>query len=82
MKRPPPVRWSLFADQRGVVFLEFLIAFVPMWTFFLCVVQLALITYANLMVKHSADLGRAFGRRGSPRRSQRIRGRTRDERRA
>jgi len=35
--------------------LEFLIAFVPVWTFFLCVVQLAFITHANLMVKHSAD---------------------------
>jgi len=46
---------SLVTDRRGVVFLEFLIAFVPTWTFFLCVVQLALITHANLMVKHSAD---------------------------
>ena len=55
MKRQPPSVGSLFREQRGVVFLEFLIAFVPMWTFFLCVVQLALITYANLMVKHSAD---------------------------
>jgi len=35
--------------------LEFLIAFVPLWTFFLCLVQLAFITQANLMVKHSAD---------------------------
>lgn len=49
-----PLR-RLLADQRGVVFLEFLIAVVPMWTFFLCLVQLALITQANLMVKHSAD---------------------------
>jgi len=46
---------SLFADKRGVVFLEFLIAFVPMWTFFLCILQLAFIAHANLMVKHSAD---------------------------
>jgi Flp pilus assembly protein TadG len=46
---------SLRADQHGVVFVEFLIAFVPMWTFFLCVVQLAFIAHANLMVKHSAD---------------------------
>jgi len=46
---------SLVSDQCGVVFLEFLIAFVPLWTFFLCVVQLAFITQANLMVKHSAD---------------------------
>ena len=46
---------SLFVDKRGVVFLEFLIAFVPMWTFFLCVLQLAFIGHADLMVKHSAD---------------------------
>lgn len=46
---------SLCADKRGVVFLELLIAFVPMWTFFLCVLQLAFIGYADLMVKHSAD---------------------------
>ena len=55
MNRPPPVRCLPLADQRGVVFLEFLIAFVPMWAFFLCIVQLAFITHANLMVKHSAD---------------------------
>ena len=55
MKRPPQVAGSLLADQRGVVFVEFLIAFVPMWVFFLCLVQLAFITHANLMVKHSAD---------------------------
>ncbi|MGB5547931.1 MAG: hypothetical protein WBM74_15255, partial [Polyangiales bacterium] len=46
---------SLLADRRGVVFLELLIAFVPMWTFFLCVLQLAFVAQANLMVKHSAD---------------------------
>jgi hypothetical protein len=42
-------------DKRGVVFLEFLIAFVPLWTLFLAVVQLAFIAYADLLVKHSAD---------------------------
>jgi hypothetical protein len=46
---------SLLVDKRGVVFLELLIAFVPMWTFFLCVLQLAFIGHADLMVKHSAD---------------------------
>lgn len=46
---------SLLFDESGVVFLELLIAFVPMWTFFLCVLQLAFIAQANLMVKHSAD---------------------------
>lgn len=46
---------ELVHDLRGVVFLEFLVAFMPVWTFALCVFQLALITRANLMVKHSAD---------------------------
>ncbi len=46
---------SLFADKCGVVFLELLIAFVPMWSFFLCILQLALIGHADLIVKHSAD---------------------------
>lgn len=35
--------------------MEFLVAFVPIWTFFLCVVQLAFIVQADLMVKSSAD---------------------------
>ena len=42
-------------DESGVVLLEFLIAFVPLWTFFLAVVQLAFVAYADLLVKHSAD---------------------------
>lgn len=46
---------TLFADRRGVVFLELLVAFVPMWTFFLCILQLAFIGHADLIVKHSAD---------------------------
>lgn len=45
----------LLADQSGVVFVEFLMAFVPVWTFFLCVVQLAFLAPANLMVKNAAD---------------------------
>lgn len=45
----------LFRDQSGVVFLEFLIGFVPIWILFLCSVQLAFIAQANLLVKHAAD---------------------------
>jgi Flp pilus assembly protein TadG len=45
----------LLRDLRGVVFLEFLIAFIPVWSFSLCIFQLALIARANLIVKHSAD---------------------------
>ena len=46
---------ALFVDRRGTVFLEFLVVFVPLWTFFLSLVQLALISHANLIVKHAAD---------------------------
>ncbi len=54
------MRWfgngeALLTDLRGTVFLEFLIVFVPLWTFFLSLVQLALISHANLVVKHAAD---------------------------
>lgn len=52
---PRPSRPRLLPDESGVVFLELLIAFLPIWTFFLCVLQLAFIAQANLMVKHSAD---------------------------
>jgi hypothetical protein len=55
MKHPQQVPPSLIANQTGVVFTEFLVAFIPVWSFFLCVAQLAFITQANLMVKHSAD---------------------------
>lgn len=51
---PWPLR-RLLTEQRGVVFLEFLVAFIPIWVFFLCLIQLALISRANLMVKHAAD---------------------------
>jgi hypothetical protein len=55
MKSAPPTVQALFADQSGVVLLEFLVTFVPVWTFCLCIFQLALIAEANLMVKHAAD---------------------------
>lgn len=48
-------RCDLVRDHRGVAYLEFLIAFLPLWTFALCIFQLALIAQANLMVRHAAD---------------------------
>lgn len=48
-------RRSLLPDDEGTVFLEFLVSFVPVWIFSLCVFQLALIARANLVVKHAAD---------------------------
>ena len=50
-----PSRLHLSHCESGAVFLEFLVAFLPIWTFALCTFQLALIARANLMVKHSAD---------------------------
>ena len=46
---------TLHQDCSGVVFLEVLISFVPLWTLFLCAAQLAFISQANLLVKHAAD---------------------------
>jgi hypothetical protein len=51
----PVAAQGIREDERGVVFLEFLIALVPVWTFFLTLVQLAFVAHANLLVKHSAD---------------------------
>ncbi len=39
----------------GAVSLEFLIAFPPLWVFFLCVFQLVLVARADLLVRHAAD---------------------------
>jgi hypothetical protein len=44
-------------DARGVVMLEFLIAFVPIFTLFLGTVQLALLAAAQLVVQHAAICG-------------------------
>ncbi|HKO46848.1 MAG TPA: hypothetical protein VJV79_03955 [Polyangiaceae bacterium] len=41
-------------DQRGVVFVEFLIAFLPVYTFFLCLIQLALLFVVRLVTEHTA----------------------------
>ncbi|MGD8825034.1 MAG: hypothetical protein PVI24_08655, partial [Myxococcales bacterium] len=46
---------ALAEDCSGVVFTEFLVAFVPLWIFFLCLVQLAWVARADLIVKHAAD---------------------------
>lgn len=40
--------------ERGAVYVEFLIAFLPLFSFFLCLVQLAMLQTANLIVKHAA----------------------------
>lgn len=41
-------------DARGAIFVEFLIAFLPVYVFFLCVVQLGLIFSVRLVTEHAA----------------------------
>lgn len=45
---------SLGADSRGAVYVEFLIAFMPVYVFFLCVVQLGLLFTVRLITEHAA----------------------------
>jgi hypothetical protein len=53
-QRPPA---GLCDDTRGAVYVEFLIAFMPVFVFFLCLLQLALLFSAKLLVEHAATEG-------------------------
>ncbi len=46
---PSPLR-----DMRGAVYVEFLIAFLPFLTFFLCLWQVSILYYTKLVVDHAA----------------------------
>ena len=48
---------TLATSARGVVYVEFLLCFIPVFMLFLGVVQLALISGAKLVVKHAAYRG-------------------------
>lgn len=48
------VRLGAARDQRGAVYVEFLLAFVPLFTLFLGVTQISLIFGAQLVVEHAA----------------------------
>lgn len=50
-------RVPLACDTGGVVYVEFLIAFVPIFIFFLAMVQLSLIAVARIVVQHAAVRG-------------------------
>lgn len=52
-----PSRAGLRDDTRGAVYVEFLIAFLPVFVFFLCLLQLALLFSAKLLVEHAATEG-------------------------
>jgi hypothetical protein len=43
-----------FACERGAVFVEFLIAFLPVYVFFLCLLQLAVLFSVRLVTEHAA----------------------------
>ncbi len=47
-------RRSLARDTRGAAYVEFLLAFVPLFVLFLGIVQVALLFSADLVVKHAA----------------------------
>lgn len=48
---------ALWRDESGAVYVEFLIAFMPVFVFFLCLLQLALLFSSQLVVEHSAVQG-------------------------
>lgn len=54
---PDASRAGLRDDTRGAVYVEFLIAFMPVFVFFLCLLQLALLFSAKLLVEHAATEG-------------------------
>jgi len=45
---------GLGRDCRGAVYVEFLIAFLPVYTFFLCVIQIGLLFTVKLITEHAA----------------------------
>lgn len=45
---------AFFRGKRGAVYVELMIAFMPVFTFFLCLLQLALVFTARLFVEHTA----------------------------
>jgi len=51
-KRP-----GIWGDRRGAIFVEFLIAFLPVQVFFLCLVQLAILFSVRLLTEHAAVNG-------------------------
>lgn len=53
----PVTSRRLAHDAHGVVYVEFLIAFVPVFIFFLALVQLSLIAVARIVVQHAAVRG-------------------------
>ena len=57
MARLADDRRALGGDTRGAVYVEFLVAFMPLFVLFLATIQLALLTAAKLVVTHAAWSG-------------------------
>ncbi|MBX3220294.1 MAG: hypothetical protein KF795_07215 [Labilithrix sp.] len=53
----PGERPAFWSDASGAVYVEFLIAFMPVFVFFLCLLQLSLLFSSKLLVEHSAVQG-------------------------
>jgi hypothetical protein len=52
MRRAEP---TLLSDERGAAYVEFLLAFVPLFLFFVGMIQMAVLYAASLLVEHAAD---------------------------
>ena len=50
-------RPGILRDRRGAIFVEFLIAFLPVQVFFLCLIQLAILFSVRLLTEHAAVNG-------------------------
>lgn len=48
---------GILRDRRGAIFVEFLIAFLPVQVFFLCLIQLAILFSVRLLTEHAAVNG-------------------------
>src|SRR5260370_4166132 len=53
-RMPRGIRTGLLRDVRGAVYVEFIIAFLPMLVMFLCLWQLSILFTTKLMVDHAA----------------------------
>jgi len=51
---PQACALGIARDRRGAVYVEFLIVFLPLFVFFMSLVQLAFVVTANLVTKHAA----------------------------
>ena len=55
-REPSPTRDSLTRDTRGAVYVEFLLAFIPLFFMFLAMLQMGLLYGASLVVQHSSNV--------------------------